>query len=87
MTRGTGEMKNTQYDLPCCSGLPKELQLQRMRRVMEQELTRRQRETLEAYYFEGLRPAQIARRQGVHRSTATRTLQRALHRLRRFLAY
>jgi RNA polymerase sigma factor (sigma-70 family) len=47
----------------------------------------RQRETLEAYHFQGLRPAEIARRQGIHRSTVARTLRRAEARLQRFLKY
>lgn len=63
------------------------MQLQRMLRVMEQELTPRQRQTLAAYYFQGLRPAQIARLQGVNPSTVHRTLRRAEARLRRHLIY
>lgn len=80
-------MKNILYDMDWGLDLPWEIQLQRMQRVMERELTKRQRETLEAYYFEGLRPAQIARRQGIHRSTVLRNLRRAENRLRRHLTY
>ena len=54
---------------------------------MERELSPRQRQILEAYYFENCRPSQIARQLGVHRSTVTRTLHRAENRLRRFLTY
>ena len=80
-------MRNIPYDSEWGLELPNKVQIQRMLRVMEQELTKRQRETLEAYYFEELRPAEIARRQGVHRSTVMRTLRRAENRLRRHLTY
>ncbi len=80
-------MKNTLYDPKWGMDLPKEVQIQRILRVMEQELTEKQRRTLHAYYFDGLRPAEIARRQGVHRSTVHRTLSRAAARLRRHLIY
>ena len=87
MTKATGEAKNTPCEKPWWHALPREIQLQRMRRVMEEALTPRQRETLEAYHFQGLRPAEIARRQGIHRSTVARTLRRAEARLQRFLKY
>jgi RNA polymerase sigma factor (sigma-70 family) len=54
---------------------------------MEEELTEKQRAYLAAYYFDELRPSQIARRYGVGRSTVTRTLRRAEDRLRRHLIY
>ena len=87
MTKATGEAKNTPCEKPWWQALPREIQLQRMRRVMEEALTPRRRETLEAYHFQGLRPAEIARRQGIHRSTVARTLRRAEARLQRFLKY
>ena len=80
-------MRNIPYDETFGLELPRELQIRRMLRVMEQELTPRQRETLMAYYFEELSPAEIARRQGVHRSTVIRNLKRAEERLRRYLIY
>ena len=80
-------MKNILYDSELGLDLPREVQLQRMRRVMEQELTELQRQTLSMYYFENRRPAEIARIRGVHRSTILRTLRRAEDRLRRFLRY
>lgn len=80
-------MTNIPYDPASGLDLPKEVQLQRMKRVIDRELTPRQRYVLTAYYFEGLRPARIARKLGVHRSTVHRTLQRAEARLRRYLTY
>ena len=80
-------MKNTLSDL--CTGhrLPREVQLNRLKRVIWGELTALQRETLMAYYFEGKKLHEIARERGVSVSTAARTLHRAEEKLRRFLQY
>ena len=80
-------MRNIRYDDESGLDLPKEIQLKRMLRVMERELTQIQRQVLTDYYFGELSPAQIARKRGVHRSTALRNLRRAEARLRRFLRY
>ena len=80
-------MRNIRYDSDMGLDLPREVQLRRLMRVMEQELTPLQKQTLMLYYFEELRPAEIARIQGVHRSSALRTLRRAEDRVRRFLKY
>ena len=87
MTGGTGEVKNILYDSELGLNLPREVQLRRIQRVMEQELTEVQRQTLMLYYFEDKRLSEIARIQGIHRSTALRTLRRAEDRLRRYLRY
>lgn len=80
-------MRNIRYDEESGLELPKEIQIKRMLRVMEAELTSRQRETLYLYYFQELYPAEIARIQGVHRSTVVRTIARAEKRMRRCLNY
>ena len=80
-------MKNILYDSELGLNLPREVQLRRIQRVMEQELTEVQRQTLMLYYFEDKRLSEIARIQGIHRSTALRTLRRAEDRLRRYLRY
>ena len=80
-------MRNIPYDNHFGLELPKEVQIQRILRVMEEELTEKQRAYLAAYYFDELRPSQIARRYGVGRSTVIRTLHRAEDRLRRHLIY
>ena len=80
-------MRNILYDNKFGLELPREVQIQRILRVMEKELTQKQRDTLMAYYFEELSPAEIARQQGVHRSTVMRSLRRAEQRLRRHLFY
>ena len=80
-------MRNILYDNAFGLELPKEVQIQRLLRVMEAELTARQQVYLAAYYFDELRPSQIARRYGVNRSTVIRTIRRAEDRLRRHLIY
>ena len=87
MTGGIGAVKNILYDSEYGLELPREVQIRRILRVMENELTPRQKETLEAHYFEELSPSQIARRQGIHRTTVLRTLRRAEDRIRRYLKY
>lgn len=80
-------MKNTLYDVGDTMRLPKHVQLERIRRVMDEELTELQRQTLTDYYFGGLNIAEIAARRGVCKSTVSRTLHRAENTLRRFLRY
>lgn len=74
-------MKSTPYNLP------REIQLERMQRVIREELTELQRYTIAAYYFENQTLDQIARDRCVNKSTVCRTLHRAEEKLRRFLAY
>lgn len=80
-------MRSIRYDSDIGLNLPRELQLRRLRRVMEQELTERQKQVLSLYFFDEKRPAEIGRILGIHRSTALRTLRRAEKRVRRFLQY
>ena len=80
-------MKNTLYEGYQGIRLPKEIQMKRIRRVIEEELTPCQREVLLAYYIQDLSMAQIARDRGVHISTVSRTLHRAEGKLRRYLKY
>ena len=87
MTGGSGEMRNILYDDRFGLELPREVQIQRILRVMEQELTEKQLSYLQAYYFEEEAFSQIARRYGVNRSTVMRTVARAEDRLRRHLTY
>lgn len=80
-------MRNIQYDNEFGLELPREVQIKRILRVMEQELTQKQHAYLTAYYFDEQSPSQIARRYGVNRSTVIRTLRRAEDRIRRHLTY
>jgi RNA polymerase sigma factor (sigma-70 family) len=61
--------------------------MKRVQRVIEEELTPLQRETLVAYYFQEQTIPQIALDRGVHKSTVSRTLHRAENKLRRYLKY
>ena len=80
-------MKNILYEGYMGPRLPREMQIRRVQRVIREELTPLQRETLIAYYFEERTIPQIAEDRGVHRSTVSRTLHRAEDKLRRFLKY
>ena len=67
--------------------MPKEIQKQRVNRVIMEELTPIQREVLIAYYIQEQTMTQIAQDRGVHKSTVCRTLHRAEAKLRRYLKY
>lgn len=80
-------MRNILYDGYLGPRLPREIQLKRVRRVIDEELTKLQRDTLTAYYFQELSITRIAELRGVNKSTVCRTLHRAEAKLRRFLKY
>ena len=67
--------------------LPREVQLERVRNVIREELTDIERETLTAYYFQELSVVEIAKERGVNKSTVSRNLRRAEEKLRRYLKY
>lgn len=79
--------RNIPFEIFSDPRLPRETQLRRMRKVIARELTENQRQILMAYYFAGLSMPQIASDRGVHKSTVSRTLQRAEQRLQRCLRY
>lgn len=80
-------MKNTVFDGYQGIRLPREVQLRRVKQVIEKELTALQREVLKAYYFEHRTIPQIAQDRGVNKSSVCRALQRAEHRLQQYLKY
>ena len=80
-------MKNTRFEGYLGPRLPRQVQLKRVQRVIREELTPLQRQTLIAYYFQEMTIPQIAAERGVHKSTVSRTLHRAEDKLRRFLKY
>ena len=80
-------MRNTLFDGYEGPRLPREVQLRRLKRVIEAELTDCQKHTLTAYYFRQLTIPEIAREQGVNKSTVCRTLHRAEAKIRRCLKY
>ena len=80
-------MRNIPYEGYLGPRLPREVQLKRVQRVIQEELTELQRHTLVAYYFQEQTLAQIAEERGVNKSTVCRTLKRAEDKLRRYLKY
>lgn len=56
-------------------------------RAVEQELTPRQQQLVDLYFFQELSITQIAHTLHLHPSTVSRTLQRAVQRLQRVLQY
>ena len=80
-------MKNTPFEDYLGPRLPRQVQLNRVKNVIEQELTPLQREVVLAYYFQGQNICRIAESRGVHKSTVSRTLHRAEEKLRRYLRY
>lgn len=80
-------MRNILYEGYLGPRLPREVQLKRVQRVIQEELTELQRQTLVAYYFQEQSLSQIAEDRGVNKSTVCRTLHRAEQKLRRYLKY
>ena len=80
-------MKSIPYEGYKGIRLPKEVQKQRVQRVIMEELTEIQREVLIAYYIQERTITQIANDRGVYKSTVSRTLHRAENKLRRYLKY
>ena len=73
------------------NGEDNEEQLERLRRnlkrVRDVELTDRQAEMIHLYYDLGMSIPQIAREQGLHKSSVSRTLKRGRERLKKYLQY
>lgn len=87
MTRGTTAVKSTPCKGYLGPRLPRDVQLKRVQRVMQEELTDTQRSILTAYYLENQTLEQIARARCVNKSTICRTLHRAEEKVRRYLRY
>ena len=87
MTGGITAVKNILYEGYLGPRLPRDVQLKRVQRVIQEELTPLQRQTLIAYYFQEQTMTQIAQERGVNKSTVCRTLHRAEKKLRRYLKY
>ena len=80
-------MKSILYEDYLGQRLPREVQMERVRRVIWEELTVPQREILLAYYYHSHTIPQIAGERGVNKSTVCRTLHRAEKKLRQYLKY
>ena len=80
-------IRNTPFEAYSGLRLPREVQLRRVKRVIDNELTDIQRETIVAYYFQQKNIPAIAAERGVNKSTVCRTLHRAEAVIRRCLKY
>lgn len=80
-------MKNILYEGYEGPRLPRAVYVQRVNRVIEEEMTPLQRETLLAHYIQNRKVTEIAKDRGVNKSTVSRTLKRAERKLRRYLRY
>ena len=80
-------MKRTLYEGYEGPRLSPATQMQRIRRVIERELTSKQREIILAYYFPDKSIPEIAAERGIHKSSVCRCLQRAEKRVRHCLKY
>lgn len=80
-------MKNILYDGYQGPRLPRAVLLQRLRRVIQEELTPLQQQVRFEYYFQEKNICQQARERGVQKSTISRTLRRAEQKLKRYLRY
>ena len=87
MRGDTTAMKNIPFEQTASIRLPRKVQLQRLQRVIREELTPMQRETILAYYFQEQTIVEIAQIRGVNKSTVCRTLHRAEEKLKRYLKY
>ncbi len=61
--------------------------LRNLRKVIKNELTPRQQQMVEMYFFQQKNIPMIAKELGVNRSTVNRTLHRGKNRIRRYLKY
>ena len=80
-------MRNILYDGYQGPRLPRDVQIKRVQRVIREELTEIQRQTLLEYYFQEKSITEIAQDRGVNKSTVCRNLHRAEQKLRRYLKY
>lgn len=63
------------------------MMLKILRKVIEEELTERQREMITLYYFHKVNIPQIAERLGVNRSTVSRTISRGRRNIMEKMKY
>ncbi len=80
-------MKSTPFEGLLNSQYPPQVQIRRMRRIIQTELTDLQRQAIMGVYFQGKTIGDIARERGVNKSTVCRTLKRGEAKLKRYLQY
>ena len=80
-------MKNIPFEKYLGPRMPKDVAMQRIQRVIREELTDIEREVLLAYYIQEKKLPQIALERKVNKSSVARALQRAEQKLKRYLTY
>lgn len=80
-------MISIEYDGYCGPRMPQEVQLRRVQNVIDHELTEKQRRAFVGYFIEHKNVVQLAKEYGLNKSTISRTLHRALRRMRAYLKY
>ena len=55
--------------------------------MLENEMTPRQKQMLEMFFFQQMRVTDIAAKTGLSKSSVSRTLKRSLHKIYHFLQY
>lgn len=69
------------------SGAQRKLMIKIMRSVVENELSERQRQVINLYYFQKVNIPEIAKMLGVNRSTVSRTISRGRRNIMEKLKY
>ena len=80
-------MKSTPYNSCKASRRDRDLQLERVHRILNQELTPAQREVYTAHYLQGMSIPAIARMRGVNKTSVYRVFYRAEKKMRKVLMY
>lgn len=80
-------MKSTPYNSCKAIRRNRDLQLERVHRILNQELTPAQREVYTAHYLQGMSIPAIARMRGVNKTSVYRVFYRAEKKMRKFLMY
>ncbi len=81
MKGAIGAMKSTLYDLKRNSGISPEVQKRRLRRILQEKLTERQRQAVYGVYFERKRIYQVAEEMGITSSAVSRLVARGKRRI------
>lgn len=80
-------MRNTLYDGYLGPRMTPAMAKRRLKHVLENELTEKQRQVVVGYYLENKNIVELAAEYGVNKSTVWRTLKRGENRMRRCLKY
>lgn len=87
MKGGITEVRNIEFDGYYGPRLSREMQRRRLMRVIDNELTEKQRRVVLGYYFEQKNICRLAEEYGVNKSSISRMLHRAEHRMKQYLKY